>query len=364
MSGSAALFLAACGGGGGGGNSTETASGASSPTGASSPAGAASAPSSTSAPLAVIAPAGSVFYGMNGHINNPSGGYATNSPETQLAQLKDLNVRLYRNDASDQAQAVKLANVAQMMAASGVTVYPVLLQTVNKFSDEDSAYQASYALAQQIVNVQHYAYYEVTNELAPQVLNGWVDGVHSTDYDNQRFQIARGIIRGMIAGIKSVDPAGKIIIGGNTWMHYGFDQMLANGTQPDGTSGHPVVTWDITAWHWYSEQGDIRNACGGTGCYNVIGALQAFGKPIWINEVGMRPDFPGAPDQAATFLYNDMFKALLSIAPQYDIESLQSYELYDDPPGGQGPYGIVLNDGTTPKPDYAAVRNFIAANPK
>ena len=96
----------------------------------------------------------------------------------------------------------------------------------------------------------------------------------------------------------------------------------------------------------------------------MIGALQAFGKPIWINEVGIRPDFPGTPDQAATFLYNDLLKALLSIAPKHDIESLQVFELYDDPPTGQGPYGIILNDGVTLRPDYAAVKNFIAAKSK
>ncbi|MDR5758506.1 lipopolysaccharide biosynthesis protein [Caballeronia sp. LZ035] len=349
-------MLTACGSGGGSNGGTQTASAtpASSPAPASDPA---------SAPAAVIAPTGSIFYGMNGHVN-AAGAYATSSPQQQLAQLKDLNVSMYRNDVSSQADAVKLASVAQMMQPSGVTVYPVLLQVVKDFTDENTAYQKSYTLAQQIVGVQKYAYYEVTNELAPQCLVGWVDGVHSTDYDNSCFQIARGIIRGMIAGIKSVDPAGKIIIGGNTWMHYGFDQMLANGTQPDGTGGHPVVTWDITAWHWYSEQGDMRHACGGSGCYDVIGTLKSFGKPIWINEVGIRPDFPGTPDQAAAFLGSDMLGTLLSIAPQYDIESLQMYELYDDPPTGQGPYGVMLNDGTTQKPEYAAFKSFIAAHPQ
>ncbi|SAK62436.1 hypothetical protein AWB82_03164 [Caballeronia glebae] len=371
-----ACTLTACGGSGGSdgasttGGSQTSASGASSPAAASSPAGAsspiaassptpASGPSTTAKP--VIAPAGSVFYGMNGH-DNWIGPYQTSTPEQQLAQLKDLNVTLYRNDVSNVAQAQKLAGIAQTMEQSGVTVYPVILQQLD-FPDENSAYQASYALAQQIVNVQRYAYYEVTNELAPQCLVGYVDGVNTTDYKNDCFQLARGVIRGLIAGIKSVDPDGKIIIGGNTWMHLGFDTMLANGTQPDGTSGHPVVTWDITAWHWYSEQGDIRHACG-TLCYDVIGTLQAFGKPIWINEVGMRPSFPGTADQAATFMANNMMGALLAIAPQYNIQSLQVYELYDDPPTGQGPYGIMLNDGVTKKPVYTAVKNFIATNPR
>ena len=352
------FMLAACGGGGdNGGAATTTQTSSSSPSSAS---GTTATTTTTSAPMPVIGPSGSIFYGMNGHVNVP-GPYTTTPLDQQLAQLKDLNVRLYRNDVGDVPGAQKLRDVAQMMALSGVTVYPVILQSLN-FADENSAYQASYTLAQQIVGVQRYAWYEVTNELAAQCLVGWVDGVRSTDFRNDCFQIARGVIRGLIAGIKSVDAAGKIIIGGNTWMHYGFDVMLANGTQPDGTSGHPVVTWDITAWHWYSEQGDIRHACGGTGCYNVIGTLKSFGKPIWINEVGMRPDFPGTPDQAATFMANNMMGALLAIAPEYDIESLQVYELYDDPPTGEGPYGIMLNDGATQKPVYAAVKNFIATN--
>ncbi|SAK77513.1 hypothetical protein AWB80_04645 [Caballeronia pedi] len=380
----AAFVLTACGGGGGSDGGTVASGGSQSSSsttpdsgtspGTTTPDGGASAPAAASSPapasgtaaadtpMPVIAPSGSIFYGMNGHINL-TGPYQTSTPEQQLAQVKDLGLTLYRNDVSSVAGAQKLASVAQMMAKSGVTVYPVILQSL-VFSDENSAYQASYTLAQQIVGVQRYAYYEVTNELAPQCLVGWVDGVRSTDYKNDCFQQARGIIRGLIAGIKSVDPVGKIIIGGNTWMHYAFDVMLANGTQPDGTSGHPAVTWDITAWHWYSEQGDIRNACGGTGCYNVIGTLQSFGKPIWINEVGMRPDFPGTPDQAATYMANNMMGALLAIAPQYNIQSLQVYELYDDPPTGQGPYGIMLNDGVTKKPTYAAVKNFVAANPR
>jgi len=354
--------LAACGGGGGdSGGSAATAGGSQAGvSGASSPSTASESGASSTA-LPAIAPSGSVFYGMNGHVNL-AGPYTKSTPEQQLAQLKDLNVTLYRNDVSNVEGAQKLSSIAQMMAKSGVTVYPVILQQLN-FPDENAAYQASYTLAQQIVNVQHYAYYEVTNELAPTCLVGWVDGATSTDYKNDCFQIARGVIRGLIAGIKSVDPVGKIIIGGNTWMHLGLDVMLANGTQPDGTSGHPVVTWDITAWHWYSEQGDITHACG-TLCYNVIGTLQSFGKPIWINEVGMRPDFPGTPDQAGTFMANSMMGALLAIAPQYNIQSLQVYELYDDPPTGQGPYGIMLNDGVTKKPTYAAVKNFIATNPR
>lgn len=130
------------------------------------------------------------------------------------------------------------------------------------FASESDAYSAGFQLGVWTATAYKYPYYEVSNE-----------------FDNTKFQIARGVIRGMIDGVKSVDPNGKIVMGGGTWLHYGFDQMLANGTQPDGTTGHLPVNWDITAWHGYSDMGDITNACGGTGCHDVLATLQQMGKP-------------------------------------------------------------------------------------
>jgi hypothetical protein len=309
---------------------------------------------------------GSLFYGVNGH-NGYGSVYRSTPQSTQLAQLQDLGMKAYRNEVFSASSAAYIGALANTMAAGGVTVFPVLLMDVGfgstyNFPDEQSAYNAGYTLGQQ-TGAQHFPYYEVSNELGAQCLTGNVDGVRITDYDNRKFQTARGVIRGMIAGIRSMDSSGKIIMGADTWMHYAFDQMLANGTQPDGSGGHPIVTWDITAWHWFSDQGDITNACGGTGCYNVIGALHAFGQPVWITELGVRPSF-GDATQGGAYLANDMLAGMVSIASQYDIESVQIYELYDDPPGGEGPYGLLLNDGLTPKPAYADVKQYIASHPR
>ncbi|SAK64219.1 hypothetical protein AWB83_02670 [Caballeronia ptereochthonis] len=299
---------------------------------------------------------------MNGH-NNEGGAYDISSPALQLSQLQDLGAKFYRNEVYSQGTAIKLAGIAQLMAAGGVTVYPVMLMGIDDFNDENEAYSAGFALGQQTASSRRYPYYEVTNEMEAEALVGNVDGVYPQDYDNEKFKKLRGVIRGMIAGIKSVDPSGKIIMGGGTWLHYAFDQMLAAGTQPDGSIGHPVVEWDITAWHWYSDQGDITHACGGTGCHNVLDTLHAFGKPIWINEFGVRPTY-GTDQQIAAYLIgNRMMAQFVALASTYDIESIQSYELYDDPPGGEGAYGLIKNDGLTPKPAYTAYKNFVAANP-
>ncbi|WP_244817382.1 glycosyl hydrolase [Caballeronia sp. Lep1P3] len=379
----ASALLAACGGGGGGG--ADAASGAmksaaapasasaattAQPTQPTQDASDASPPANTttassdgaSKPVGTGLPASSLFYGVNGH-NNEGGAYDISSTALQLAQLQDLGMKLYRNEVYSQASATKLARIAATMALGGVTVYPVLLVDASSFANETDAYNAAYALGQQTATSYPYPYYEVSNELASGALTGNVDGVYPQQFVNAKFQLARGAIRGLIDGIKSVDTNGKIVMGGDTRLHYGFDQMLFDGTQPDGTSGHPRLTWDITAWHWYSEQGDITHACGGTGCHDVLGALQAFGKPIWLTEFGVRP-WLGNDQQIAAYMVGDsMMAQFVSVASRYNLQSIQAYELYDDPIGGEGNYGLLMNDGVTQKPAYGAVKSFIAAHP-
>jgi hypothetical protein len=304
-----------------------------------------------------------IFYGVNGH-NNEGGAYDISSPALQLAQLQDLGAKLYRNEVYDQGTATKLAGIAQFMATGGVTVYPVILSAIDIFNGETDAYNKGFALGQQTASSHRYPYYEVTNEMEAQLLIGNVDGVYPQQFDMTKFRKLRGLIRGMIAGIKSVDTSGKIVMGGGTWLHYGFQKMLKAGMEPDGSIGHPAVDWDITAWHWYSEQGDITNACGGTGCHNVLAELKALGKPIWINEFGVRPNFGTDQAIAAYLTGNTMMAQFVALASTYDIESIQMYELYDDDPvHGEGAFGLLKFDGFTQKPSYTAVKSFIAAHP-
>ncbi|SAK41259.1 hypothetical protein AWB78_00187 [Caballeronia calidae] len=368
----ASTLLAACGGGGN--NALTTAANAEVASSAIAASETATAPNTTTTVDAAASSAATttdeppattqIFYGANGH-NNEGGAYDISSPALQLAQLQNLGVKLYRNEVYNQASVNKLAGIAKTMASGGVTVFPVLLISTD-FDSESDAYDAGYMLGRQTALSYRYPYYEVSNELGSSnhALIGNVDGVYPEQYNNATFQKARGAIRGLIDGIKSVDTSGKIIMGGETWLHYGFDQMLAAGTQPDGSDGHPVVTWDITAWHWYSEQGDITHACGGTGCYNVLDVLKQFGKPIWLTEFGVRP-WHGSDQQIASYIVGDkMMAQFVSLASQYDIQAIQVYQLYDDPSDGEGNYGLLKNDGKTQKAAYSAFRDFVASNPK
>ncbi|WP_250536605.1 lipopolysaccharide biosynthesis protein [Caballeronia sp. AZ10_KS36] len=301
---------------------------------------------------------GSIFYGANGHITN-GGAYDSTAYATQLAHLQNLGVKIYRNDVYSQASAKVVATVAKTFAAGGVQVYPVMLLGLN-YNSEQAAYNAGYTLGQQTAQTYNYTYYEVGNEMEARTLAGNYDGNIWYHYSNQPFTIARGAIRGMIAGVKSVNSSAKIIVDG-TWKHTAFFQMLADGSQPDGTHGHPTVSWDITAWHWYSDQGDMTHACGNTGCHDVLGVLQSMGKPIWINEFGVRPTY-GTYSSIASYMTGSlMMQQFYNNAAKYNIQSIQAFEMYDD---SEGAYGLMQGDGKTQKPAYTAVKNFIATHPK
>ncbi|WP_250474116.1 lipopolysaccharide biosynthesis protein [Caballeronia sp. GAFFF1] len=301
---------------------------------------------------------GSIFYGVNGHITN-GGAYDSTAYATQLAQLQSLGVKIYRNDVYSQASAKVVATVAKTFAAGGVQVYPVIMLGLN-YNSEQAAYNAGYTLGQQTAQTYNYTYYEVGNEMEAHTLAGNYDGNVWNQYSNQPFTIARGAIRGMIAGVKSVNSSAKIIVDG-TWKHTAFFQMLADGSQPDGTHGHPTVNWDITAWHWYSDQGDMTHACGNTGCHDVLGVLQSMGKPIWINEYGVRPTY-GTYSSIASYMTGSlMMQQFYNNAAKYNIQSIQAFEMYDD---SEGAYGLMQSDGKTQKPAFTAVKSFIATHPK
>jgi len=300
----------------------------------------------------------SIFYGFNGHITN-GGAYDSTPYATQLAQLQSLGAKIYRNDVYSQASAKVLATVAKTFAAGGVQVYPVMLLGLN-YNSEQAAYNAGYVMGQQTAQTYKYTYYEVGNELEIKTLAGNYDGNLPNHYSSQPFTIARGVMRGMIDGVKSVDSSAKIVVDG-TWKHTAFFRMLADGSQPDGTRGHPVVNWDVTAWHWYSDQGDMTHACGGTGCHDILGVLSSFNKPIWINEYGVRPTY-GTNSAIASYITGSlMMQQYYTNAAKYNIQSIQAFELYDD---SEGAYGLIQSDGRTQKPAFAAVKNFIATHPK
>ncbi|SAK95929.1 hypothetical protein AWB77_05556 [Caballeronia fortuita] len=304
-----------------------------------------------------------VFYGIAGHLEH-HGAYGTSDYDLQISQLRDLGVTMYAQDVSSETSAHMVADFARAAAKQCIGVLALVTPfEPEKRANEQETFERGYALGKTAGRVLKglVTYYQVGNEYDNwTILGSDRSGEHPKDYDNAMFTKARGSILGLIKGIRETNPDAKILLTSFSWLHYGFTDMLYAGTQPDGTRGHPIPQWDITAWHWYSNMGSITAA--GDKKVNVLERLRdSYGKPIWITEYGVRPTHA---DPGGYLVGKDALKGFVSLAKTYNIQNVTLYELYDDQRfGGDGNYGVIHDDGKTRKSRFDTVRDFIKANP-
>jgi hypothetical protein len=305
----------------------------------------------------------SVFYGIAGHLEH-RGAYLTSDYGRQISQLRDLGVTMYAQDVSNADSAHLVADFARQAAKSCIGVLALVTPfEPEKRRNEQETFERGYALGKIAGSTLKglVTYYQVGNEYDNwTILDGGRSGLSPKDYDNAKFMKARGSILGLIKGIRETNPDAKILLTSFSWLHFGFVDMLFAGTQPDGTAGHTIPHWDITAWHWYSNMGSILAA--GDQKINVLQRLRdSYGKPIWLTEYGVRPTHG---DPGAYLVGKDALKGFVSVAKTYGIQNATLYELYDDQRyGGDGNYGVIKDDGETRKPRFDVVRDFIKANP-
>ncbi|MDR5740736.1 MULTISPECIES: glycosyl hydrolase [unclassified Caballeronia] len=385
--------LAGCGGGGGGSSDSQAAGKTSASTNPAS--STTSTPSTNGTPVATTtaanttaststsnatqpantnandassqAPAASdgLFYGINGHMAWGEGIYMTMPPAAQLAILQDLGVTNYRCDIADGGMATTLANALKgPFANSGVSILPVfnpLSAHWDPHSSEADAYALGYDLAVRCTRPLKglVKYIECGNELDVDLKIAG-DGSSRADWDPACWPSFRGALRGMIDGVRAIDPTIQCGVNVGIPMAYGALQMLWNGISPDGTvqgvSGAASLRWDFTSYHWYKSSGDIQ--CGGrnNACIDVLQVLKdSFNVPIWLTEWG----WSGANDtpQSAAAYTSRALTQYRAIKDKYNIQSIMMYAVMDRN------YGLMQLDGVTKNPAYAVFKDFIAANP-
>jgi hypothetical protein len=349
------MLVAACGGG-----SSSSSDGAlaqktanrqrsrgSSSTGSSSSSSAPSGSTSTSS-------LSSMTWGVNGHWSE-GGSYGVDLA-TQVATLKDLGFTHYRQGIFQLSHAQTIANNVPDM--SGIAILPTIVgDSPLSYANETAAYNANYTLGAGVAKLLagKVPYYELGGEFDA-LCNVTYDGSTIDQYDQSAFILCRGALRGMIDGIKAVDTTTPIVCGATAgWLHTAFSIALWNGQQPDGTTGHPTVRWDVTMYHWYSDMGNITD-CNGTT--NILAVLQqSFGKPIWITEFGCRPDTE-ANVQAFITNATDGMPMFINNRAAYNIIGVSWFELYDS--GSDTGYGLLTNP-TTPKPRYDTMKTILAS---
>lgn len=306
-----------------------------------------------------------VFYGVCAH-KGLGGAYDSVSVATQVATLVDLGMKLYRSDVIDSTTASGLATFATTATASGISVLPTVGPNGSDWggTTEATCYATWHAMGITVATalMGKVPAYEAGNEMEDAVLVGSGDGNLPADYDNTLYSMARGVINGIIDGIRSVDTTTPIVLNPVSWLHFGFTDMLLNGSSPDGTTGHQIPVVQGIGYHWYSDMANIESATGGTGTYNVLQHCQTtYGLPIWLTEYGVRPSF-GSETAIKNYLVGSLMLAdWVRVAATYNIVNTCLYELYDDVNGN---YGLIQSNGTTHKSRYATVKSFIAANPK
>jgi hypothetical protein len=237
----------------------------------------------------------------------------------------------------------------------GVNFLPVLTPINDVWSNaslqdvHDGCYNFAYNVAKSFgSNVN---YYELANELdGYAILGSTYDGWDWSSYDAGRCDRAYTELVGLAQGVKAANPNAQVMIDAG-WLHKGFIQEMVNRG----------LNFDILAWHWYSNMGDITDV---PSYGNVWATLQSsFNKPIWITEGGNVNG--GDLDPTQTNLIGSQAAQFRQLGAGVYFE----YELLDEPykSNDQAWYGLVpvTWNGSqyvpdTPKPAYTRYQKVIA----
>jgi hypothetical protein len=269
---------------------------------------------------------------------------------------------------NDPNQLNAVIKIAQAFQSAGMTLLVLINQGVydanNKLlNGESAAYSQGYAVAKAVASaLKPYGVtlYECGNELTRQnatVVNFSYAGTKASDFNNTNWPVMRGVMRGMIDGVKSVQPTAKCGINFCV-ADIGASDALWDGMQPDGTGGYPKVRWDITTWHNYEVYGDIFSVGtdgAGPGFDLPTYCKARYGVPFIISE------WNTGPEQSETYRANYVstkLKEFYQARKTHNIQSVMYYVL----DSGNDTYGIILN-GTAINPTYNAFASFTAGNP-
>ncbi|WP_345815750.1 hypothetical protein AAGS40_15950 [Paraburkholderia sp. PREW-6R] len=312
--------------------------------------------------IAVAATAGN-FYGVNGHWDY------TYTPAQLVSILKAMGCTTYRvGCTADPIQLNAMVQIAQAFQSAGLTLFVLIEEGVfdsigNLFGNETIAYYAGYATAQTIARALSpygVTMYECGNELTRQngtVMDFSYAGELVMDFNNTNWPVVRGAMRGMMDGVKSVQPSAKCAINFSV-ADVGAADALWEGMQPDGSSGHQPLRWDITTWHNYDAYGDIFNMGtdgNGPGFDLPTYCKARYGVPFMITE------WNTGPDQTEDFRANYVTTQLgefYNARKTHDIESVMYYVL----DSGDDTYGIMIN-GSPINPTYNAFASFTSSHP-
>lgn len=316
-------------------------------------------------------------WGVNGHPVSQEG-YWQVPLTTQLDWVGELGAGWYRCDISASSFQANTARIDELLAEAekrGLKLLPVLVPGAELTDEKTSPPQlqaAAAGFARAIASRYHgrITHWELGNELDLFALvrkgettrggqrwewDGAPDGSSAEDYHQGRYERARAFIQGLQEGVKSADPAALTLVDTAGWLHHGFIERLVREDR---------VPFDILAWHWYSEMGDMTKV---RGTLDLITLLKGYGKPLWITEINRRDGSKGGREQEAA---DYLAAAAKQLRKHPAVEAFFVYELLDEPyfgADGESDYGLVKISreggsgwkGSGKKPAFEALREII-----
>ncbi len=302
--------------------------------------------------------------GVNGHPHQQEG-YRAVPLDRQMDLLRELGVRWYRTDwgsGYDFSQHDALVAAAE---AKGIRLLPILFPDVSAAKDDiREIRRMAFDYGKHVASRYRgrITHYELSNELDCRAMTKWPnggdrDGASRSDYDFHQYTAICEMLRGLSEGIREGDPAASRIVDCAGWLHFGFVDRLVDDAVP----------FEIVAWHWYSEMGDITTPKQSySGNWDVLQKLKSWGKEVWITEGNRRNgDMDDAGQAQADYLTDQITKLRKSgIVKAYFV-----YELLDEPyfEGGESHYGLVKlgkRDGNWTvgerKPAFQAIKRLSA----
>jgi hypothetical protein len=311
--------------------------------------------------IAAAATPGS-FHGINGHYDYRY------TPSQVVSILRNMGCSMYRIGCTDDpAQLNAVVPLAQAFQSAGLTLF-VLLQIGMRdangalLASEAAAYNRGHACGVTVASAlapYGVAMYECGNELTRDsaiILDSTNAGTKPVDFNNSNWPIMRGLMRGMIDGVKSVQPTAKCGINFCV-ADIGAADALWDGMQPDGTSGYPQLRWDMTTWHNYEVYGDIFDiGSDGSGPgFDLPAYCKArYGVPFLLTEWNTGPEKSLA--YRANYI-STRYATYYQARKTNNVHSVMYYEL----DSGNDTYGVMI-DGIAVNLTYNAFVSFIAAH--
>ncbi|EDM45366.1 hypothetical membrane-anchored protein [unidentified eubacterium SCB49] len=272
------------------------------------------------------------IWGFNGHPLNSEGYHASGSIDEQFKLLNEFQTTHYRVNVyvDKDGRVSKYKNSEErwiefLLKAkeANVTILPLFHLIKYDFDNtEEEAF--AYAKRQAAGFVKHYGkhfnVYELGNEMDMKLIIKGFSGSEISHYREQDMKVWASYLKGMIEGIKEVNPAAKTIVNSAGRTKYGFFEFLKNEN----------VNYDYLGFHFYSKEGTLD-----TPFYDEIGGqdvldelYKRINKPVWITEVNQHQ---GSRKYSQESQSNWIHSFIEAVKKKPYVKAFFMYELLDQP---------------------------------